>query len=796
MPHAYFDLAAATARFEADRVGVMRSRLRTLVIVLSVFWVLQLVFGDAKVFAATWAIVVLRVSEAAANVAILISLRRRSATLAELERGFVAWLAVVILGMGVAVYGAKPAFVPMMIGSYFVGLLAFSGFGARWHAMAAAHAWNVVVFLPAGLVLMPSSRLLFVVVVSIFVLPYTLLAVSNALRDRAQLAEIDTRLALTATNERLRATEEARSRLFANLSHDLRTPLAIIRSDAEFVLAGAREPAEAQSLERIKRNAMTLVELTAQLLELARIDEGRLPQELANVDVVALAREVTAQLAPPKGVAFEIFGHDGVARADPRHVRRVLTNLVGNAIREVRRSGREGTVSVHAARGPGVVTVDVVDDGPGIPADRRARLFERFAHFDRAGDTVSGIGLALARELANLDGGSLAYVDDAPKTTFRLTLPAANGPADAFPWSACEPVLPLDALPHRTGDAPRILVVEDWPDMADVLMRLLAPWFEVETASTVADAFETARAVLPSAVLADVMLPDGNAYDLLERLRADPDLALVPVVFVSALAEPAERARGLAAGADDYVAKPFAPQELLARVRAAMERAASRAGALEEQRAELALELHDGVAGDLARAVVLLGDRGEASERSLQGARAAVRDGLAEVRSLLSTTSQTAEWRDLVASMRRSLAESCESAGIALSFRAVAQDEGARIRPLVAHAVRRVVQEATTNAIRHAGAKKLLCSLECTGSDVRVLVEDDGCGFGMEKPMGHGLAGIARRARALGGTATFSRGESGGARVEVVVRLDRGSRAAERREEGDERDAEPGRPTA
>ncbi len=779
--HAYFDRGAASRRFEAERATTLRSRVRTLVVVLSVFWLLQLAFGDAKVFAAAWAIVVLRVVEAVANVALLVALRTPSASLPGLERRTLAWLSAVVVSMGVAVFGARPEFVPMMIGSYFVGMLAFTGFGFRWRTMAAMHALCVLTFLPVGLVLMPAWRLVYVVVVSIFALPFTLLAVSGAFRDRSELAAIDAQLALTATNERLRATEEARSRLFVNLSHDLRTPLAIIRGDAEHLLAAAPNADGARSLQRITRNAETLVELTAQLLELARIDEGRLPQQLANVDVVSLARDICAQLAPPKGVRFVFDGHDVVARADPRHAHRVLANLVGNAVRELRRGGRDGTVEIRASRDErrGAVVVDVIDDGPGVPTDRRAHLFERFAHFDRAGDTGSGIGLALARELAEFDGGSLEYVDSAARTTFRLTLPEATGTADPFPWSSrapSAPARPVDTTGVRPEHAPRILVVEDWPDMSDVLVRLLSPAFDVETAATVADAVATARAVMPTAVLADVMLPDGNAYDLLQRLRADPELDAVPVVLLSALGEPADQARGLAAGADDYVAKPFSPQELLARLRACIERAATRRRALAEQRRELALELHDGVAGDLARAVVLLGDDAT-NAPALEGARAAVREGLHEIRSLMWTTTHAPEWRGLVANVRRGLAETCEGAGLELSFASSSDDDETRVPPTVAHALRRITQEWVTNVIRHSGAKKVSCVLVHGDGFVHAHMEDDGRGLDVARPAGHGLAGIARRARALDGHASFSNGDSGGAVIEVALRLMRRPRA-------------------
>jgi DNA-binding response OmpR family regulator len=179
-----------------------------------------------------------------------------------------------------------------------------------------------------------------------------------------------------------------------------------------------------------------------------------------------------------------------------------------------------------------------------------------------------------------------------------------------------------------------------------------------------------ARAALAAArvdgVLCDVMLGDGSGYELVRELRARPGDA-TPFLFVSALGDPAERARGIAAGADDYVAKPFTPHELVSRVARAIDRTARHRGALDRQRDALLMELHDGVCATLARARLLM-DAGDAS--SLDAARGALARALDEARSSFALLEgDEIPLDDLGPDVRRAAAEACEAHGVAFRYR-------------------------------------------------------------------------------------------------------------------------------
>lgn len=575
-----------------------------------------------------------------------------------------------------------------------------------------------------------------------------------AARDRSKRAEIAARLALVAANARLARDDELRRRLFVNLSHDLRTPLAVVRGEAATLRASGRYGDDDASLFRIEANAQALADLADQLLDLARLDAGQLPVRKARCDVGQLARDVAALFdAPGKSIATRV-ATDAIAHADPAHVRRIFANLVANARRH------SDDVAIDVRREGDRVVADVVDGGPGVAPDRRAAIFERFVSFDSDGSTAAGIGVPLARELAVQNGGALDLVD-APKTTFRLVLPATDGPADDVE-APPRIVAPREREPAANASAPSLLVVEDNADMAATLRRVLSPSFDVVHVARVRDAIARLDDA-PAGVLCDVLLPDGTGYDVLASARARRDSP--PVVLVSALGSVDERVRGLAAGADDYVPKPFAPDELVERVRSAIRRADARRRGLEAQRDALLMEVHDGVSASLARAAMILGRA--PTKESIGFASAAIADGLDEVRAITRLMSPRATaWRALAADVRRATSDACAAAGLSLDFEA--DDADAVVPPAIAHALRRVAREATTNAVKHAAARALRCRMRVTPERFELCVHDDGRGIGKDGD-GQGLGVMRRRVERVGGAVAIAAREGGGTSVTATI---------------------------
>jgi signal transduction histidine kinase/CheY-like chemotaxis protein len=765
-------LAVATRPLDDERAAAMRDKVRIYFAILAVFFSISAVVstishaGDAAYRWPAAATEMLRPPEIAVSVAAWLVLRRPM-PLRRLEHRTIAlWFAMyawnaiamaycpieqldeyitsIVLGSLVGVIGAQLT-MRAAIGTSFAFALPFLATVSRMGWARSTVAWLVPSFFVAAALLVVRSR------------------------ERLVRAEHASRAGLEDALQRLREGEQARTRLFVNLSHDFRTPLSVIAAEAELAAAGAG--ADRAPLERIRRNAADLADLTEQLLEIARLDAGRARVVTGHADVAAIAREVAAQLRPAASLPRLELELEGalIARAAPRDVRRILGNLVGNALRHARAS-----VTV-VARGGDPIAIDVIDDGDGIPPDRRAQIFERFVSFAPEGSVASGIGLSVARELAEACGGSLVLVDGAARTTFRVTLPpgdpASVEPATAsFARGADAASTAAHEAPVARDTRPRLLVVEDHAELRALLARLLDATFEVHGVATIAEAI-AALDDRVRAVLCDVMLPDGEGYALLAEVRRRREGAALPFLFLSARGEPSERARGLEAGADDYLAKPFDGAELRARLRGAVERADARTEALRLQREEFLGELHDGVTACLTRALALLGRGG--SPPRLDDARAALREGLAEARAMLSLLDAgPSPLTDVLATIRRESTDACEPRGLEFSLEG---DESTNtlLSPAESHCLRRTVREAITNALRHAGARTLRCVVRRERGALHASVEDDGVGLDAptSRPGHHGLRLLARRAGRLGGEARVLRAETRGTRVELTLPL-------------------------
>jgi signal transduction histidine kinase len=592
--------------------------------------------------------------------------------------------------------------------------------------------------------------------------------------DRLRLREFKGRYDLDLAHRALQAAERARSRLFVNLSHDFRTPLALIHSEAALLQRSVvADPGHAHAgLERIRLNASALAELTNELLELARLEAGRAPVAPLNFELAPLLRELAAQFAG-RVADFELeIDADCAAFADPAHVRRIMANLIANSARAAK-----AKVSLRCLVIDARLVIDVVDDGPGIPEQQRLAIFERFTSFDAAGSLASGIGLPVARELSELNGGRLWLVEDAPRTTFRVALPRATGAlVQLASAAASSPVTqPLAASAVSVvspAGARSLLVVEDHPDMRRLLESLLGEHFRVRVAADVAGARRALTEATPDAILCDILLPDGDGFDVLAYVRADRHFDGVPLLFVSALATAEQRTRGLAAGVDDYVTKPFDAPELMARVHLACERAAQRRRALDAQRREFLAELHDGVTASLSRAALLLGaaQAEGAAPALLEAANEAVRDGLSEARTVLTLTSAgTVPWPVVVERVRLQLVEA-EAFGLQLELNADNDGSAGLLSAIEAHALERAARELVTNAVKHAAARTLRATLSAQQGRAVFTFSDDGVGL-RGQSSGSGLAILKRRIARLSGSLSVAPGRAAGTSVTLAFPL-------------------------
>ncbi|WP_051768015.1 chemotaxis protein CheB [Amycolatopsis vancoresmycina] len=409
-------------------------------------------------------------------------------------------------------------------------------------------------------------------------------ALTDAVHRRRQSDRID----------QLAELDRTKTQFLSTVSHELRTPLTLLLAPLDDLAAPpAGLPAQLRDqVDLAARNARRLLGLVETLLDFSQIEAGRLrarsePTDLARLteDVASTFRGATERAGvtlrvdcPPLSEPVPI---------DPQMWEKIVANLLSNAVKFT----FTGTITVSLRELPQHVQLTVRDTGVGIPEDEVPKVFTRFhrapATRARTHDGA-GIGLALVHELTRLLHGRVkvrSTVGEGTEFTVWIARTQPRGTAGDEPGRVHRRTAATlaEAAEHwdtGTEDAPgpaqpareRLLVVDDNRDMRDYLTRLLAPNWHVRAVGDARRTLESARRDPPDLIVADVMMPGTDGLELAHRLRADPALRSVPLIMLSARAGEEATVEGLAAGADDYLVKPFAPSELIARIAAQLER--------------------------------------------------------------------------------------------------------------------------------------------------------------------------------------------------------------------------------
>lgn len=362
--------------------------------------------------------------------------------------------------------------------------------------------------------------------------------------------------ALEIARDEATAASDAKSAFMAVISHELRTPMNGVLGAAQLLRNGALDAPAQELVSVIDEQGRTLACLLDDILDFARIEAGKLEVSLVDVELAPLVRRITALWRPraqEKGLSLEVaFAPDlpDALLCDPIRLGQMLHNLLSNAVKFTQAGGVSVTVEAVPSQGSERLWITVADTGPGVTAAGQARLFQAFSQVDSSSTRRhggAGLGLAISRRVAGLLGGDLRLEPSQAGSRFVIDLPLVRR---AAPEILAEPEAPDAASPAR-----RVLVVEDHP----ANQRILAAWLEglghlCVVAENGAEGLAAVRQGGFDLVLMDVNMPVMDGLEAVRAIRFEG--FSVPIVMLSASAGEADRAAGMRAGADGYMAKP------------------------------------------------------------------------------------------------------------------------------------------------------------------------------------------------------------------------------------------------
>jgi signal transduction histidine kinase/DNA-binding response OmpR family regulator/ligand-binding sensor domain-containing protein len=406
----------------------------------------------------------------------------------------------------------------------------------------------------------------------------TQLRVQRLERQKQRLAEEVARQTqqIQLQADELKRLESMKSRFFANVSHDLRTPLTLILGPLDSLRKLLPSGQDGQELiGLIQENGKRLKMLINQLLDLTKLETGHLEVTTIPVNIPYFLRKIIDQYRPfcqSKGLELEVkteLADNLTVLVDPEKMEHILNNLLSNAMKFTSRGDR---ITVRSRKDGEVLHLEVADTGQGIQPEDLSKVFDRYYQAN-GHEGGSGIGLSFCRELATIMKGTLGVCSNpGVETVFQLRLPVEETISKRPDVS--EQLENSLAAVRKEKQTARILVVEDNPSLLAYLKLILEAHFEIVTAQDGLEAWEVIQRSWVNGenscidlVLSDLMMPRWDGFQLLKEVRSSPQGKALPFLLLTARADQEDRLKALQIGVDDYLVKPFVESELLARLR-------------------------------------------------------------------------------------------------------------------------------------------------------------------------------------------------------------------------------------
>lgn len=407
--------------------------------------------------------------------------------------------------------------------------------------------------------------------------------------------------------EQLQELDQLKSRFFANLSHEFRTPLTLILGPIDKIMEDVESPVTRKTLAGMKRNAWRLLKLVNQLLDLSKIDAGRMKLQVQEDDCIPLVQGIVGSyefLAKMRDIELRLKTPASlILWFETDKIEAVLHNLLSNAFKFTP-DGGEISVTLDVEKSDknknssdnlfpdGKVRITIMDSGSGIPEQQLGHIFNRFHQVEGAAireTEGAGIGLALVKEFVQLHHGTVTVDSTLGKgTTFTLLLPLGGSLFADHEIFASPEDLPVISTGHSVNagsgvdlqvveqdqplkstdkDQPLLLLIEDNPEMLNYIKNSLADDYRIITSTDGVAGVKKAQNQVPDIIVSDVMMPKMDGYEVCKTLKTDINTSHIPVILLTAKAAQEDKQEGLETGADAYLTKPFNARELRTRIK-------------------------------------------------------------------------------------------------------------------------------------------------------------------------------------------------------------------------------------
>ena len=395
--------------------------------------------------------------------------------------------------------------------------------------------------------------------------------------------------ALKKANEKLLHLDKLKTEFYTNITHELRTPLTLIKSQIEAVQKGHfGQSIESSSdiFDSVNKNAEHLSKLITNLLDFSKIESGKMDTSFQRVSLFHFLRQIYLNIESAvqhKNLTFEYINNTQsvYASLDKNLFEKAIYNLLSNAIKF---TPPGGYITLLLDETKNEIIISVKDTGIGIAKENHTIIFERFHQVDSSPTRKyegTGIGLSLAREIINLHTGDIK-LESTPNegTTFTIIIPKMATDIDKGnkkdinranekhqKIAIKKKIVDNDSKPSLYKHSFSVIIVEDNDDLQSFIKKLIIPKYNVFTAKNGIEALSILNEKSVDLVISDIMMPEMDGVELLKEIRQDKNFSWIPVIMLTARADFPMKMKGFSHGANDYIIKPFQPDELLARVK-------------------------------------------------------------------------------------------------------------------------------------------------------------------------------------------------------------------------------------